>query len=80
MIKFEIAEIDNGFLVKGVFDWLEDSDGDFVNDFTLYAASLPDAFAMIATKCDFLMDDQISKAEQAEKTEDREEITDTLPF
>lgn len=75
MIKFEIEEIDNGFLVTGKFYLLEDSDGSFVDDFTLYATNLPDAFAMVATKCDNLMDDAIAKAEQS-----RDDITEELPF
>jgi hypothetical protein len=77
MIKFEIEEISNGYLVKGDLDWYEDANGDYVDDFVIYAANLPDAFATIATKCDNLMDDQIAKAEKAAIQED---ITEELPF
>ena len=58
MVKFEIEEIDNGYLVKGEFYWPQ-----IENTFKIFAATLPDAYATIATKCDNLMDEEVEKVD-----------------
>lgn len=78
MITFKIEEINNGFLIKGEYDWTAYSKSMYFEDFTLFAATLPDAFATIATKCDNLMDEVIEAAEFHKA--DTGDITEELPF
>lgn len=73
-MQFKIEEIDNGYIIKGEFGWEEDSKGDLLDDFTLYAATRADAFAMVAHKCDQLIDDELGNNKTPQP------YTEELPF
>jgi hypothetical protein len=75
MIKFEIEEITNGYLIKGDMGYYEDAKGDYVDDFVIFAHTLADAFAMIANKCDQLSDEEASKPPEID-----DGLTEPLPF
>lgn len=74
MITFSIEQIDNGFLVKGDMGWYENSSGEYEEDFTIFAHSIPDAFAIIANKCDKMSEDELNKPPSAD------EYQEPLPF
>ena len=68
--SFLINQIDNGYIVK----FRKDSDADDVwneghESSTIYAATLADAYATIANKCDMFVDQEMDKEGQ-----------DQLPF
>lgn len=73
-IKFEIEEITNGFLVHGDMGYHEDSQGEYLEDFKVFAHTLADAFAIIANKCDQLSDEEMGKPPVAEP-DDQESFT-----
>jgi hypothetical protein len=68
-MKFAIEVIDNGYLVKGEFGWVEDPNGDLIDDFTLFAHTYQDALSLIANKCDKLVEDFMSKPTPQEDQE-----------
>lgn len=61
MITFTIAKIDNGFLVGADMGYYENSKGEYVDDFKVYAPTIADAFAIIANKCDSFMEDEVDR-------------------
>jgi hypothetical protein len=75
MIKFEIEQISNGYLIRGDLGWHENAEGDYMDDFVMYAPNLADTFALLANKCDNLMDEEMAKA-----STERDGNTEELPF
>lgn len=74
MIKFEIEEITNGFIVHGDMGFHTDANDEYLEDFKIFAHTLPDAFAVIANRCDQLSD------EEAKRPHEAEEDQDSFPF